>query len=88
VFRDTLSVTIADPLESGEEDRFVTIGRSGRNRTLVVAHLRRAANCSDGCPRSAGILPAVSGASRSRRTWARCPRHSGRDARATPAFRS
>ncbi len=38
VFRDTLSVTISDPLHSTEEDRFVTIGRSGRNRTLVVVH--------------------------------------------------
>jgi uncharacterized DUF497 family protein len=38
VFRDTLSVTIADPLHSTEEDRFVTIGRSARNRTLVVIH--------------------------------------------------
>ena len=39
MFRDTLSVTIADPLHSDEEDRFVTIGQSARNRTLVVVHL-------------------------------------------------
>ena len=39
VFRDTLSVTIGDALHSAEEDRFVTIGRSSRNRTLVVVHL-------------------------------------------------
>ena len=39
VFRDTLSVTIADPLHSAEENRFVTIGRSARNRTLIVVHL-------------------------------------------------
>ena len=39
VFRDTLSVTIPDPLHSGEEDRFVTIGQSARTRTLVVVHL-------------------------------------------------
>jgi uncharacterized DUF497 family protein len=39
VFRDILSVTIADPLHSGEEDRFVTIGQSARTRTLVVVHL-------------------------------------------------
>jgi uncharacterized DUF497 family protein len=38
VFRDTLSVTIADPLHSSEGDRFVTIGQSARNRTLVVVH--------------------------------------------------
>jgi uncharacterized protein len=34
VFRDTLSVTISDPLHSSEESRFVTIGRSDRGRTL------------------------------------------------------
>jgi uncharacterized protein len=39
VFRDTLSVTIGDPLHSGEEDRFVTIGQAARNRILVVVHL-------------------------------------------------
>ena len=39
MFRDTLSVTIADPLHSVEEDRLVTIGQSSRNRTLVVVHL-------------------------------------------------
>jgi uncharacterized DUF497 family protein len=39
VFRDTLSVTIPDPLHSGEEDRIVTMGQSARNRILVVVHL-------------------------------------------------
>jgi uncharacterized DUF497 family protein len=39
VFRDTLSVTIADPSHSGEEDRYVTIGQSALNRTLDVIHL-------------------------------------------------
>jgi hypothetical protein len=38
VFRDVLSVTISDPLHSGEQSRFVTIGRSARDRTLVVVH--------------------------------------------------
>ena len=38
VFRDALSVTIADPFHSAEEDRFVIVGRSERNRTLVVVH--------------------------------------------------
>jgi len=38
VFRDTLSVTIVDPLHSIEENRFVTIGYSDRRRTLVVVH--------------------------------------------------
>lgn len=36
VFRDVLSVTINDPLHSVEESRFVAIGRSDRDRTLVV----------------------------------------------------
>ena len=38
VFRDVLSVTISDPLHSTEEKRFATIGRSDRDRTLVVVH--------------------------------------------------
>jgi len=38
VFRDALSVTISAPLHSPEESRFVTVGRSGRGRTLVVVH--------------------------------------------------
>jgi len=38
VFRDTLSVTVSDPLHSSDENRFVTIGRSRRGRTLIVVH--------------------------------------------------
>ncbi len=38
LFRDVLSVTISDPLHSTEESRFVTIGRSRRDRTPVVVH--------------------------------------------------
>ena len=38
VFRDTLSVTVSDPLHSSDENRFVTIGRSHRGRTLIVVH--------------------------------------------------
>lgn len=38
VLRDPLSVTIDDPLHSDEEERFVTIGRSNRNRPLIVVH--------------------------------------------------
>ena len=42
VFRDTLSRTIYDPLHSSfREQRFVTIGLSGRNQLLVVAHCDR-----------------------------------------------
>ena len=40
-FRDTLSLTICDPLHSEEEDRFVLIGNSHRNRLLVVVHTER-----------------------------------------------
>ena len=39
VFGDLLSLTIPDPLHSAPGDeRFVTIGRSKRERTLVVVH--------------------------------------------------
>ena len=40
-FGDTLSVTINDPLHSDEEDRFVLIGTSHKNRVLVVVHTER-----------------------------------------------
>jgi hypothetical protein len=38
VFGDTLSLTIPDPLHSIEEQRWIIIGQSYRNRTLVVVH--------------------------------------------------
>jgi uncharacterized DUF497 family protein len=42
VFADLLSLTIDDPLHSKpEEERHVTIGRSVRQRTLVVVHSDR-----------------------------------------------
>jgi uncharacterized DUF497 family protein len=41
VFGDPLSLTIIDPLHSIDEDRFVTIGQSIRERTLVVVHTER-----------------------------------------------
>lgn len=41
VFGDPLSLTIHDPLHSDEEDRFVTIGQSVRDRLLVVIHSER-----------------------------------------------
>ena len=41
VFADPLSLTIDDPLLSWREMRFVTVGRSGRGRLLVVAHTER-----------------------------------------------
>ncbi len=42
VFKDTLASTIGDPLHSSfREQRFVTIGASGRSQLLVVAHCDR-----------------------------------------------
>jgi uncharacterized DUF497 family protein len=40
-FQDPLSQTIADPLHSEGEDRFILIGYSCRNRLLVVVHTDR-----------------------------------------------
>jgi len=40
-FRDPLSVTIADPLHSEDEERLVLIGYSHRHRLLVVIHTER-----------------------------------------------
>lgn len=40
-FGDTLSLTIYDPLHSENEDRFVLIGNSHKNRVLVVVHTDR-----------------------------------------------
>ena len=44
VFGDTLSLAIYDPLHSEEEDRFILIGNSHRNRLLVIVHTERAEN--------------------------------------------
>ena len=44
MFGDPFSITIDDPLHSIEEDRFITIGLSNRNRILVVAHTERKDN--------------------------------------------
>ena len=41
VFQDGLSITISDPLHSANEERFVMIGHSCRNRLLVVVHVER-----------------------------------------------
>lgn len=40
-FRDALSLTIYDPLHSEEEDRFVLLGNSRKDRLLVVVHTVR-----------------------------------------------
>lgn len=41
VFEDPLSRTIPDPLHSDEEDRFVILGVSNLQHTLVVVHTYR-----------------------------------------------
>ena len=43
-FRDTLSLTIYDPLHSEEEDRFVLMGNSLKDLLLVVVHTVRGDN--------------------------------------------
>ncbi|CAG1771767.1 hypothetical protein BAC3_02059 [uncultured bacterium] len=40
-FKDVLSLTIYDPLHSDEEDRFILIGNSCKNRLLVIVHTER-----------------------------------------------
>ena len=39
VFADTLSVTIPDPDHSADEERWLTMGLSSRQRLLVVVHI-------------------------------------------------
>ena len=41
IFRDTLSITIADPDHSDSEDRFIDIGMSHRMQLLVVTYTER-----------------------------------------------
>ena len=40
-FKDTMSLTIFDPLHSADEDRLILIGNSHQNRLLVVVHTER-----------------------------------------------
>lgn len=40
-FKDTLSLTVYDPLHSEAESRFVLIGNSHKDRLLVVVHTER-----------------------------------------------
>jgi uncharacterized DUF497 family protein len=41
VFRDDFSVTAADPDNSIDEERFITVGMSSQNRLLMIAHAER-----------------------------------------------
>jgi uncharacterized DUF497 family protein len=40
-FGDPLSITIADPSHSDDEDRFILIGQTRPNRLVVVVHADR-----------------------------------------------
>jgi uncharacterized DUF497 family protein len=40
-FKDTLSLTIYDPLHSDDEHRQILIGNSYQNRLLVIVHTER-----------------------------------------------
>jgi uncharacterized DUF497 family protein len=40
-FKDTLSLTIYDPLHSEDEERQILIGNSHQNRLLVIVHTER-----------------------------------------------
>lgn len=41
VLADPLSITVADPDHSQEEDRLITVGMSFNRRLLLVAHTER-----------------------------------------------
>ena len=41
VFGDPFSITIYDPLHSQDENRFIILGTSNKNRVLVVIHTDR-----------------------------------------------
>jgi uncharacterized DUF497 family protein len=41
VFADFFSVTTPDPDHSGEELRYITVGRSNRERLIMIAHVER-----------------------------------------------
>ncbi len=44
VFAGPLSLTIQDPLHSENEERFILIGTSHKNRMLIVVHTERGDN--------------------------------------------
>jgi uncharacterized DUF497 family protein len=41
VLGNDLGITVADPDHSVEEERYITVGYSSRNRLLMVAHVSR-----------------------------------------------
>ena len=64
-FGDPLSITISDPDHSEEEQRFVLLGLSHRERLLVVAHVER--------EETVRIISARIGTRRERRTYEEAP---------------
>ncbi len=44
VFNDPFSITVADPMHSIDEDRFIDIGVSATGQLLVVAYTERGTN--------------------------------------------
>lgn len=44
VFNDPFSITIPDPLHSDDEQRFIDIGNTPKERVLVVAYTERGSN--------------------------------------------
>jgi uncharacterized DUF497 family protein len=67
VFADPLSLTIADPLHSDDEDRFVTLGESGEGRLLVVVFTERGDNIR--------IITARRATRRERKDYEEKPKH-------------
>jgi hypothetical protein len=45
-FGDPLAATISDPVHSADENRFVTVGLSGRGRVVVVVHTDSRGACA------------------------------------------
>ena len=41
VFDDPLSITVADPAHSEDEERYIIVGMSKRRRLLIVSHAER-----------------------------------------------
>ncbi|MFN8493643.1 MAG: BrnT family toxin [Caldilineaceae bacterium] len=41
VFDDPLSITVADPEHSEDEDRYIIVGMSKRGRVIIVSHAER-----------------------------------------------
>lgn len=61
VFGDPMSLTIPDPAHSQAEERFVILGRSHRQRLVVVSHTERGDNIR--------IISARPASRRERRTY-------------------